>query len=191
MRGSALSKFLLPLLLLVASNLLAQTSDPQLNGRYTATAYSVTGITASGIYTNRHVVAADPSFLPVGTIIKIRHAGKYQGEYVVADTGRKIIGRRLDIYMPSTEACKKFGKKNVRIKVIKLGDGTHEDTKSADHEVKKDVAKDLHNGVVGNAATQVDWVNQKGAAKAAAVQPKSGTQAEDSSANPGSQAPPK
>lgn len=93
--------------------------------------------------------------------------------------------------MPSTEACKKFGKKTVKIKVIKLGEGTHEDTKAADHAVKKDVAKDLHNGVVGNAATQIDWVTQNGAAKAAAIQPKSATPPEDRSVNSGSEKPPK
>ena len=167
-------KFLLTLLLFVASNALAATGDAHLNGRYIATAYSVTGKTASGIYTNRHVVAADPSILPIGTIIKIRHAGRYQGEYVVADTGRKIVGRKLDIYMPSTAACMKFGKKTVKVKVIKLGNGTHEDTKAAAHEVKQHVANDLHNGVVGNAATQADWVTDNGPAKTAASQAASG-----------------
>ena len=163
-------KFLLTLLLLVGSSALAAGGDVNFNGRYVATAYSVTGVTASGIYTNRHVVAADPSILPIGTIIKIRHAGRYQGEYVVADTGSKIVGHRLDIYMPSTAACMRFGKKTVKVKLVKLGKGTHEDTRAANHEVKEHVASDLRNGVVGNAATQVDWVTENGPAKTAAVQ---------------------
>lgn len=172
----------LTLLLTVAAAILGWAADPsaQANGRYIATAYSVTGLTASGIHTNRHVVAADPAILPVGSIIKIRHAGRYQGEYVVADTGEKIVGRKLDIYIPNTAACKKFGKKLVRVKVVKLGQGTHEDTKTADHEVKKDVEKDLQKGVVGNAATQIDWATGNGPAKASALKP----QPNEQTANP-------
>jgi 3D (Asp-Asp-Asp) domain-containing protein len=125
-----------------------------------ATAYAITGITASGEWTHRHVVAADPDILPIGTRIKIRRAGRYSGEYVVADTGAKIQGRRLDIYMPSTAECKKFGAKRVKVKVIQLGDGTRAATKQADHAVKADVADDVEKGAVGNAATDLDWKNK-------------------------------
>jgi 3D (Asp-Asp-Asp) domain-containing protein len=103
------------------------------NGRYVATAYSQSGITASGVPTERHIVAADPSILPIGSRIRIRHAGRYSGEYVVADTGEKIDGRRLDIYIPSAAACRKFGRKTVRVRVIQIGDGTHDSTKQAEH----------------------------------------------------------
>lgn len=142
------------LLLLTTLQTLAQT--PPLNGPYEATAYAQKGITASGQRVHRHVVAADPDVLPIGSRIKIRHAGRYSGEYVVADTGDKIQGRRLDIYLPSTRACKKFGVKIVSIKVITLGDGTHQAAKEADRAVKQDVQKDVINGVVGNAATAAD-----------------------------------
>ena len=140
----------------------------RLNGRFVATAYSVTGITASGEYTHRHVVAADPAILPIGTRIKISRAGRYSGEYVVADTGAKIVGRKLDIYLPSTPECVKFGKKSVRVKVVELGNGTHESAKQADQAVKKDVDQDIARGAVGNAATEKDWAT-KGAATKAAV----------------------
>src|SRR5581483_11566044 len=86
-------------------------ADEPVNGTFIATAYSQQGITASGQHTHRHVVAADPAILPIGSRIKIRKAGRYSGEYVVADTGLKVEGRKLDIYMPSTELCKKFGVK--------------------------------------------------------------------------------
>jgi 3D (Asp-Asp-Asp) domain-containing protein len=135
----------------------AEAPHPHLNGTYVATAYSVTGITASGEWTHRHVIAADPDILPIGTRVKIRRAGKYSGEYVVADTGAKIQGRKIDIYMPSTAECVKFGSRRIRIKVIELGDGTREATREADHAVKADVAKDVAKGAVGNAATDLDW----------------------------------
>jgi 3D (Asp-Asp-Asp) domain-containing protein len=143
--------------LLVLSPLIVAAPPKQLDGTYVATAYAITGITASGEWTHRHVVAADPDLLPIGTRIKIRHAGRYSGEYVVADTGTKIQGRRLDIYMPTDAECKKFGVKHVQIKVIQLGDGTREATKQADHAVKADVQRDVEKGAVGNAATELDW----------------------------------
>jgi len=132
-------------------------ADGSLNGTYLATAYAQHGITASGQYVHRHVVAADPAILPIGSRIKIRRAGRYSGEYVVADTGEKIEGRHLDIYLPSARVCKKFGTKYVRVRVIELGDGTHAAAKQADRAVKQDVAQDLQNKVVGNAATEHDW----------------------------------
>jgi 3D (Asp-Asp-Asp) domain-containing protein len=140
------------------------------NGFYRATAYAVSGITASGEWTHRHVVAADPAVLPIGSRIKIKHAGRYSGEYVVADTGAKIQGRKLDIYMPNTGECKKFGSRKVRVRVVQLGDGTLGATKQADKKVKQDVAKDVAKGVVGNAATAPDWTPKVVAKAKAAVE---------------------
>ncbi|HXR79255.1 MAG TPA: 3D domain-containing protein [Bryobacteraceae bacterium] len=152
------SYLILFLVLLVSNSLFARAG---LNGTYTATAYSEHGITASGEYTHRHVVAADPDVLPLGTRIKIKGAGRYSGEYVVADTGAKIVGRRLDIYMPSEAAAIKFGVHRVRVKIISLGAGTHASTKEADHAVKADVAKDVANGAGGGAATAEDVAEKK------------------------------
>src|SRR5581483_7463166 len=112
-----------------------------LDGVYVATAYAQKGVTASGEYVHRHVVAADPDILPIGSRIKIKHAGRYSGEYVVMDTGDKIVGRRLDIYLPSAQVCKKFGVKPVKVRVLQLGDGTRAAAKQADQIVKQDVAK--------------------------------------------------
>ena len=143
--------------LLVFTSFAATAPLKKLDGTYVATAYAITGITASGEWTHRHVVAADPDLLPIGTRLKIQRAGRYSGEYVVADTGAKIQGRRLDIYMPTDAECKKFGAKRVKVKVIQLGDGTREATKQADHAVKADVQRDVEKGAVGNAATELDW----------------------------------
>ncbi len=127
------------------------------------------GTTASGEQTHRHVVAADPAILPIGSRIRVRRAGRYSGEYVVADTGEKIVGRKLDVYIPSTAESKRFGKKPVRVRVLELGNGTHESAKKADETVKKDVAKDVAKGTVGSAATEIDWATKGGPAKAAAL----------------------
>jgi 3D (Asp-Asp-Asp) domain-containing protein len=131
------------------------------SGSFRATAYAQSGITASGEWTHRHVVAADPDILPLGTRIRIRHAGKYSGEYVVADTGAAIQGRRLDIYMPNEAACRKFGTRLVKVQVLQWGDGTAAAAKQADAQVKHDVDKELQKQAVGSAATEEDWSRSK------------------------------
>jgi 3D (Asp-Asp-Asp) domain-containing protein len=85
------------------------------DGRYQATAYSVRGETADGDVTHRRIVAADPDVLPLGSRIHVTNAGAYSGEYEVSDTGRKVQGRKIDIFIPSTAEAKKFGKRSVHV----------------------------------------------------------------------------
>jgi len=147
--------------LLLATSWSSWAAPSNANGKYVATAYSTSGVTASGEHTQRHVLAADPDILPLGSRVRIRHAGRYSGEYVVADTGQKILGRRIDLYIPSDAECKKFGRRTVRLKVIQLGDGTHASAHAAAQVVKKEVAKDVQAGTVGRAATEIDWAQKK------------------------------
>ena len=82
-----------------------------------ATAYCLKGRTASGINTRPGVIAADPSVLPLGTVVHLR-AGRYTGTYHVMDTGAHIKGRRVDVYVPSYKEAVEFGRRPVKIKVI-------------------------------------------------------------------------
>jgi rare lipoprotein A len=90
---------------------------------FTATAYSIAGRTASGRETHRGVVAADPAVLPIGTRIRIAGAGPYSGEYTVADTGRTVHGRSVDIYMTSSAEARRFGRQSVQVERIASGSG--------------------------------------------------------------------
>ena len=84
---------------------------------FSATAYALPGRTASGLRVGKGILAADPRVLPLGTRVMIS-AGSYSGEYVVADTGTAIKGKRLDIWMPSyREACR-WGRRNIKLTVI-------------------------------------------------------------------------
>lgn len=59
------------------------------------------GQTAAGTVPHRGIVAADPAVLPLGTFIRITGAGPYNGIYLVTDTGDKIAGRHIDLYVPT------------------------------------------------------------------------------------------
>ena len=86
---------------------------------YSATAYSLRGRTASGQYVSRGLIAADPRVLPLGT--RVRHvAGAWSGEYLVADTGGAIKGRKIDIWTPTSREAMQFGRRPVKLTVLSL-----------------------------------------------------------------------
>jgi 3D (Asp-Asp-Asp) domain-containing protein len=87
---------------------------------YVATAYSLKGRTASGRMVSKGLIAADPRVLPLGSRVKLE-AGNYSGEYVVADTGGMVKGRRIDIWTPSSKEAMRFGRKTVKLTVLSLG----------------------------------------------------------------------
>jgi 3D (Asp-Asp-Asp) domain-containing protein len=87
---------------------------------YSATAYSLRGRTASGKPVARGVIAADPRVLPIGTRVRV-DAGAWSGEYVVADTGGAVRGRRIDIWTPTSGEAMRFGRRAVKLTVLEVG----------------------------------------------------------------------
>jgi len=88
---------------------------------FLATAYAIGGITKSGTLTKPGIVAADTSVLPLGTRIQVTNAGPHSGIYTVTDTGSKVRGRHIDIYLPSWTRAKEFGRKIVHVRVLRWG----------------------------------------------------------------------
>ena len=87
---------------------------------YSATAYSLRGRTASGKPVARGVIAADPRVLPIGTRVRVE-AGAWSGEYVVADTGGAVRGRRIDIWTPTSNEAMRFGRRAVKLIILEVG----------------------------------------------------------------------
>ena len=90
---------------------------------FLATAHSQKGRTASGMTSHVGTVAADPAVLPLGSRIHVTGAGRYTGEYTVADTGALVKGRHIDIYMPTAAEARRFGRQHVRVQVRQRGVG--------------------------------------------------------------------
>lgn len=84
---------------------------------YVATAYSLRGKTASGRMVSRGLIAADPRILPLGSRVRLDHPG-YSGEYLVADTGGMIRGKRIDIWIPTSREAMRFGRRTVKLTVL-------------------------------------------------------------------------
>ena len=89
---------------------------------FIATAYSVEGTGASGKWSHPGTVAADRKVLPLNSRIRVYGAGRYSGDYSVEDTGGKVDGHHIDVYMPSHAEAKKFGRQRVKVVVLKYGD---------------------------------------------------------------------
>ncbi len=97
---------------------------------YVATAYSLRGRTASGRMVAKGLIAADPRHLPLGSRVRL-DAGNYSGEYLVADTGTLVRGKRIDIWIPTSREAMRFGRRTVKLTVLSLGG-----RKRAAHTVK-------------------------------------------------------
>jgi len=82
--------------------------------------------TAAGTVPHNGIVAADPALLPLGSIIRIADAGAYDGVYTVTDTGSKIVGRHIDICVRTAAAARRFGKRNVLVRLLRIGSGKQE-----------------------------------------------------------------
>ena len=87
---------------------------------FKATAYCITGITKSGVHVSPGQVAADPRIIPLGSMIYVE-SPLMSGIYQVTDTGRLIKGKIIDIFIPSYGKSIEFGRRNVKVKVLRHG----------------------------------------------------------------------
>jgi len=78
------------------------------------------GITASGMYAQRGVVAVDPRVIPLGTKLYIETAdGSFvYGNAVAGDTGGAIKGNKIDLFMDTRAECMQFGRRTVKVYIL-------------------------------------------------------------------------
>ncbi len=89
---------------------------------FTATAYCQHGVTRSGVGARSGILAADPSELPVGSVVHVESSvPKYDGIYTVLDTGSKVRGRKVDLFMRNCAEAQHFGRQHARVTVLRKG----------------------------------------------------------------------
>ena len=89
---------------------------------FSATAYCKGVTTASGVAAQSGVAAADPTLLPVGSVVEVEtNEPKYSGIYAIMDTGPAVQGRHIDIYMWSCNEALRFGRRPIHLVVLRLG----------------------------------------------------------------------
>jgi 3D (Asp-Asp-Asp) domain-containing protein len=90
--------------------------------RFTATAYCKGTTTASGANVRTGIAAADPDLLPVGSVIQVDKLGeRYDGVYTIMDTGPKVHGRHIDVYMWNCNEALELGRRTMQLTVLRLG----------------------------------------------------------------------
>ena len=90
--------------------------------RFTATAYCKGTTTASGVNVRKGIAAADPDLLPVGSVIQLEKLpDQYNGVYTIMDTGPKVHGRHIDIYMWNCNEALQLGRRPMQLTVLRLG----------------------------------------------------------------------
>jgi peptidoglycan DL-endopeptidase CwlO len=94
-----------------------EPSDPKPGGEQMvveSTAYCLRGTTASGLPTSWGTVAVDTRIFPFGTKMYIPG----YGNGVAADTGSAIVGRIIDVWFPTCEQARAWGRKTLTITVF-------------------------------------------------------------------------
>jgi 3D (Asp-Asp-Asp) domain-containing protein len=90
--------------------------------RFQATAYCKGTTTASGVAVRTGIAAADPTLLPVGSVLNVATGdARYNGVYTVMDTGPRVKGRTLDLYMWNCNEALQFGRRDIAVTVLRLG----------------------------------------------------------------------
>ncbi|MDI6704509.1 MAG: 3D domain-containing protein [bacterium] len=85
------------------------TSHPNCTGEWTD------GYTATGVKARYGIVAIDPKVIPLKSKLWVEGYGYCKAE----DTGRHIKGRRIDLFFNTYWEAKRYGKKRIRVKLIR------------------------------------------------------------------------
>lgn len=79
------------------------------------------GRTASGEFVRRGMIAVDTDVIPMHSKVFLKGAGHLDGLYLAKDTGGAIVGNRIDIYVPTKDEAFSFGRRNIKLYVIREG----------------------------------------------------------------------
>jgi 3D (Asp-Asp-Asp) domain-containing protein len=131
-RGAALTAGALLVLFVFASSIRDSTQEDLVDGegrprlgtalRFEATAYCKGTTTAAGTAVRAGIAAADPSLLPLGSVVRVdAPIERYSGIWTVMDTGPEVKGREIDLYVWSCHDALAFGRRGVRVTILRLG----------------------------------------------------------------------
>jgi 3D (Asp-Asp-Asp) domain-containing protein len=76
------------------------------------TAYCLTRTqTRRGRYVRAGIVATDPRLFPLSRYLELYVGRRYMGRFLIDDTGLKIKGNKIDVWMPTCREARIFGRR--------------------------------------------------------------------------------
>ncbi len=88
---------------------------PSYKLRVEALGYSLPGRTATGLPVGKGIVAVDPKLIPLRTRLFVPGYGRA----LAADVGTAIKGRIIDLWFPTLDEARAWGRKSVVITVYR------------------------------------------------------------------------
>ena len=76
------------------------------------TAYCLSGTTRRGRYVRPGIVAADRKLFPLSRYIELYAGDKYLGRFLIDDTGSRIRGAHIDLWVPTCREAIIFGRQH-------------------------------------------------------------------------------
>jgi 3D (Asp-Asp-Asp) domain-containing protein len=76
------------------------------------TAYCLSGTTRRGRYVRPGIVAADRKLFPLSRYIELYAGEKYLGRFLIDDTGSRIRGAHIDVWVPTCREAIIFGRQH-------------------------------------------------------------------------------
>ena len=77
---------------------------------------------ASAVAATRLAVRTELALLPEGSVLQVDGVPeRYRGIYTVMDTGPKVQGRHVDIYMWNCDEAVQFGRRQAALTILRLG----------------------------------------------------------------------
>jgi 3D (Asp-Asp-Asp) domain-containing protein len=76
------------------------------------TAYCLSGTTRRGRYVRPGIVAADRKLFPLSRYIELYAGEKYLGRFLIDDTGSRIRGAHIDVWVPTCREAIVFGRQH-------------------------------------------------------------------------------
>lgn len=76
------------------------------------TAYCLTRTqTRRGRYVRAGIIATDPRLFPLARYLELYVGRRYLGRFLIDDTGKKIKGNKIDVWMPTCREARIFGRR--------------------------------------------------------------------------------
>ena len=98
----------------------AYTAGPESTGK--SPGHPLYGITRSGLQVEVGHIAVDPRVIPLLTSVYVEgldsRGALFNGVYLATDTGRAILGNRIDIYFENVEDALWFGRRQMKVYIL-------------------------------------------------------------------------